>query len=267
MRKNYNAADAEWEWYIGQLYYQLIRNLYKKEIKCVVELAPGFRHKIAVTLKELKFDGTIYVIDYSDDVLNYVQSKYKEILPDATIICINKKFEESLNLIPEHIDLFLSNHSIDDLIISRYSNSEYNAEINNELLYNYLLELWEKLSNDSKSIKNITEELVKAFKKLFSNKNIGLIIMSQYKSNSYFLGKSNSIDEIVDNCFEKIKQLTDTDDENINKLLDFYPFGKDDERYNGKYLINNTQNAKHWIVGIVNEKICTKNSQNPKETS
>ena len=75
--------------------------------------------------------------------------------------------------------------------------------------------------------------------------------MSQYKSNSYFLGKSNYMDEIVDECFNNIKQLTDTNDELINKLLDFYPFGKDDERYNGKYLTDNTQNAKNWIAGKI----------------
>ena len=267
MKKNYNTADAEWEWYIGQLYYQLIKNLYKKKIKCVVELAPGFRYKIADALKELNFDGVIYVIDYSNDVLNYVKSKYEKILPNAKVICINKKFEESLDLIPKNIDLFLSNHSVDDLIISNYSNEEYNDESNNDLLYNDLLILWEKLYHDSSSVKKITSEIVKIFNELFTSKNIGLVIMSQYKSNSYFLGKSNYMDEIIEHCFNDIKILTDTDDTLINKLLNFYPFGKDDERYNGKYLTDNTQNAKHWIAGIVNEKICTKSSRNPKETS
>lgn len=119
-------------------------------------------------------------------MLNYVKGKYEEILPKAKIIFINKKFEESLDLIPENIDLFLSNHSIDDLIISSYSNQEYNEKSNNELLYNDLLELWKKLYYDSESIKNITEDLVSVFNKLFCKKNIGLIIMSQYKSNFTF---------------------------------------------------------------------------------
>lgn len=153
------------------------------------------------------------------------------------------------------------------MIISNYSNEEYNEESNNDLLYNDLLILWEKLYHDSSSVKKITSEIVKIFNELFTNKNIGLVIMSQYKSNSYFLGKSNYMDEIIEHCFNDIKILTDTDDTLINKLLNFYPFGKDDERYNGKYLTDNTQNAKHWIAGIVNEKICTKSSRNPKETS
>ena len=78
-----------------------------------------------------------------------------------------------------------------------------------------------------------------------------MIIMSQYKSNSYFLGESNYIDKIVDECFNKIKKLTTTDDKLVNNLLDFYPFGDNDERYNGKYLTDNTQNAKNWIAGEI----------------
>ena len=38
------------------------------------------------------------------------------------------------------------------------------------------------------------------------------------------------------------------DNEYVNKILDFYPFGED-ERYRGNYLLDNTQNAKNWIVG------------------
>ena len=251
MRKNYNVADDEWEWYIGQLYSRLIKNLCDKDIKCVVELAPGFRHKIADALKEINFTGTIYVIDNSNDVLDYIKEKYKEILPNANIICINKKFEDSLDSLPSEIDLFLSNHSVDDLIISNYSNGQYNKESNNEVLYNDLLNLWKQLYNDEKAYTDIISKVLNDFKNLFSIKSIKMIIMSQYKSNSYFLGESNYIDKIVDECFNKIKKLTTTDDKLVNNLLDFYPFGENDERYNGKYLTDNTQNAKNWIAGEI----------------
>ena len=56
------------------------------------------------------------------------------------------------------------------------------------------------------------------------------------------------MDEITEQCFNKIKELVIMDNTHINKILDFYPFG-DDERYMGKYLLDNTQNAKNWIVG------------------
>ena len=46
-----------------------------------------------------------------------------------------------------------------------------------------------------------------------------------------------------------------------NKILDFYPFG-DDERYRGKYLLDNTQNAKNWIVGKCKEQKSVNNCKN-----
>ena len=73
--------------------------------------------------------------------------------------------------------------------------------------------------------------------------------MSQYKSNLYFKEEFKEMDEITENCFNKIKQLVNMDNDYINKVLEYYPFGEDDERYNGKYLLDNTQNAKNWIVG------------------
>lgn len=255
MRKNYNEADPEWEWYIGQLYYQLIKNLYHEKINTVVELAPGFRHKIADALKELDFTGTLYVIDSSKDVLEYVKNKYQEIIPKAKIICIDKQFADSINLLPKKIDLFLSNHSIDDLIISNYSQDNYNLKNNNESLNDNLVELWKELHNDEHSIKRITNELYNTFKELFTKTNIKLIIMGQYHSNLYFLDKTDYMSDIVSNCFNKIKQLTTTDDQEINKLLDFYPFGEDDERYNGKYLTDNTQNAINWIAGTIKKEL------------
>ena len=78
--------------------------------------------------------------------------------------------------------------------------------------------------------------------------------MSQYKSNLYFKDSFKEMDEITEKCFKKIKNLIEMDNENVNKILDFFPFG-DDERYRGEYLLNNTQNAKNWIVGkIINER-------------
>jgi len=63
--------------------------------------------------------------------------------------------------------------------------------------------------------------------------------------------KFKEMDQITENCFNRIKKLIAMDNEYVNAILDFYPFG-DDERYRGKYLLDNTQNAKNWIVGAIN---------------
>lgn len=40
MNFNDNIADEEWEWYIGQLFSQIIKEIYVENIKNVVEIAP-----------------------------------------------------------------------------------------------------------------------------------------------------------------------------------------------------------------------------------
>ena len=248
MKMNDNIADDEWEWYIGQLFSKIIENVKKTNIENIVELAPGFRYKIAYALKNINFNGNLYVIDENSEVIEYVRKKYKELLTNVKIICINKEFKESFNDIPDDIDLFLSNHCVDDMIISNYMQNFYNKNLNNENFKDMLTASWIELEKDKLKVNEISNEVFSTFKNLFSCKKIDTIIMSQYKSNLYFKESFKEMDEITKKCFKKIKKLVVMDEKYINKILDFYPFG-DDERYMGKYLLDNTQNAKNWIVG------------------
>ena len=248
MKFSDNIADDEWEWYIGQLFSRIIKNVNKTNIKNVVEIAPGFRYKIAYALKETNFNGNLYVIDINTEVLKYVNEKYKLLLPNVKIICINKEFKNAFNDIPEKIDLLLSNHCIDDMIISEYMQNYYNKNLNSENFRDMLTKAWIELGREPIKINQISNGVFLTFKNFFSNKKINTIIISQYKSNLYFKDKFKEMDEITEQCFNKIKELVIMDSSRINKILDFYPFG-DDERYMGKYLLDNTQNAKNWIVG------------------
>ncbi len=242
-------ADDEWEWYIGQLFARIIQNVHKGKIENAVEIAPGFRYKIAYSLKEVNFKGNLYVIDTNQEVLDYVQEKYEELLPEANIVCINKTFEDCFEDIPNTIDLLLSNHSIDDMIIAEYMENCYTQNLGNEDFKDLLSSAWIALGKDENQILKITSHVVENFKNFFLNKNIKTIIMSQYKSNLYFKDKFTEMDEITENCFKQIKALVNMDESYINEVLKYYPFG-DDERYLGDYLLDNTQNSKNWIVKI-----------------
>lgn len=252
MKFNDNIADDEWEWYIGQIFSRLIENSCQSKIKNVVEIAPGFRYKIAYALKNVNFSGTLYVIDTNKEVLKYVAEKYKMILPDSKIIYINKSFEDSFTYVPNEFDLLLSNHCVDDMIISEFMQNYYDNNLKNENFRDMLTEAWIELGKDENKINEISSHIFYNFKDFFQKKRISNIIMSQYKSNLYFKEQFKEMDEITENCFSRIKTLIKMDDEYINKILDFYPFGED-ERYRGKYLLDNTQNAKNWIVGKYKE--------------
>ncbi len=242
-------VDDEWEWYIGKLFYKIIENRTKPKV--VVELAPGFRYKIALALKEIKFNGTLYVIDANQNVISYVENKYREILPNAKIICLCKSFAEAITCLPDKIDLFLSNHAIDDMLIESFlSRTSYNQMFSyNEGSDNYL-EAWDKLSQDKGSIKKATDEVYQMFNKLFTQKQVDFVVLSQYRSNLFYLEKDDKIEEIVRPCFEKIKNDFIIDKKLAIKALEYLPFG-DDERYLGKDLLLNTQNEKNWIIGKI----------------
>ncbi|MBS5857107.1 MAG: hypothetical protein ACLTKT_00310 [Clostridia bacterium] len=173
------------------------------------------------------------------------------IIPEAKIICINKNFEDAFNDVPNEFDLLLSNHCIDDMIISEFMQNYYNKNLNNDNFKDMLTEAWIELGKDKAKIDEISNKVFSTFEKFFLDKKIGTIIMSQYKSNLYFKDEFKEMDEITESCFNRIKQLTSMDNEYVNKILNFYPFGND-ERYRGKYLLDNTQNAKNWIVGTIN---------------
>lgn len=243
-----NIADDEWEWYIGQLFSKIIKNVNNSNIKNVVEIAPGFRYKVAYALKDINFSGNLYIIDINTEVLEYVNEKYRLLLPNAKIICINKEFEKAFKDVPNEFDLLLSNHCIDDMIISEYMQNYYNKNLKNINFKDMLTQAWIELGKDNIRANEISNKVFSTFNKFFSSKEIGTIIISQYKSNLYFKDKFKEMDQITEKCFNKIKELVITDDKVLNKILDFYPFG-DDERYMGKYLLENTQNAKNWIVG------------------
>lgn len=211
----------------------------------------GFRYKIAYTLREINFSGDLFVVDASEDVLRYVQDKYREILPDANVICINKNFEDSFEEVPEEIDLLLANHCIDDMIISNYlkENEMYEEDESKDVITN----AWISLGKNQQKTQEIIEKIYDSFNNFFNKKNIKLILMSQYKSNLYFKEDFEEMDRITEQCFNKIKNLTDTDDQQLNQVLKFYPFGND-ERYMGRDLLINTQNAKNWIAGKIVKK-------------
>ncbi len=248
MNYNEKEADDEWEWYIGQIFARIINKVHKSSIKNVIEIAPGFRYKIAYALKEIGFNGNLYIIDNNAEVLGYVNEKYEEILPNAKIICINKNFENAFEDTPDEFDLLLSNHCVDDMIISEYMKNYYNDNMNDENFRDILTEAWKRLGKNIKEVNEISSHIFLVFQKFFESKKISIIIMSQYKSNLYFKDEFKEMDEITEECFQRIRKLVTMDDEYINKVLDFFPFGED-ERYRGQYLLDNTQNAKNWIVG------------------
>ena len=226
--------DAEWELYMGCLISKILEN---KNIDIAVELAPGMRIKGAIALSKINFNGTLFIIDDSKDVCDFIKDEYKKILPNIKLIILNEKLETAIEKLPKNIDLFLANHAIDDLIIAEYSKNY----IQDSLTLN---KYWDSLaiSND---LFFVEQKILYQFFKLFKNINIEHVLMSQYKSNVFM--KNENANLIASEVFNYIKQLLNLED--LAVLENYYPFG-DDERYLLPDLLNNVQNKENWIFVI-----------------
>ena len=240
--------SIDYEKWMGNLYYQIINSFSFGKISNIVELAPGFRSKISFALKKLDYDGTLYIIDSNDKVLNYVKKKYQEIIPKANIITINLDLVDSIKLLPPKIDLFLANHPIDDMLINKYIKTK-NIFDNDNNTHEKLCNCWLELDNNKELLDKIINEVYLDFINLFNAIDIKLTVISNYRS-WYYLDINNIPEYYASKVFELLKkEFNSLDISNIidNNTYDYKNFKMIDNPPNVKDTILNKDN---WLVGM-----------------
>lgn len=242
--------DDYFEKYMGKVYYHIMSANNLNNMKTIVEFAPGFRWKIAYALKSINFDGTIFIIDSNKNVTEFVEKKYSEILPNSKIIVINKDLIDSIELLPKDIDLFVSNHCIDDMIISKYlvgKNLE-DAFNNTAKSKEILIKCWNELREVDNLLFNIKENVYNDLSHFFENINFKFIIMSQYKS-GYYMNEKNYVEDLSKTIFDKLKAKIDMDIDNLKDALSFEFEDFDVALNEGFSLKENIQFYDNWIAG------------------
>jgi len=242
--------DDYFEEYMGLIYSRIINENKLEDITTVVEFAPGFRYKIACGLRKINFKGTIYIIDSNESVLDFVGKKYKEILPEAEVVLINKDLVDSINCLPKSVDLFLANHCIDDMIISKYliGKKLEDAFNNTEESKQILIDCWNELKEEDNILFNIKENVYNDLITFFEKIDFKLIVMSQYKS-GYYMNQKNYVEELSKTIFNKLKISINTNLKSLEEAMSF-DFDDFDVALNeGFSLKNNIQFADNWIAG------------------
>ena len=243
-------SQVEWEDYLGKIYSSIIKNTNNKELKTIVEIAPGYKYKIANALKDIEFNGDLYVIDCNKEAVAFLRKKYHDILPNAKIHFLEKTLFEAIEFLPNNIDIICSNHCLDDMIINEYMKNE-NMFLNNKNNKELIIKNWNELKNNSDSLNMINSKIINCFKLLFSRKKVNEIILSQYMSNGFFDDfNSQMIYDITRNLFNQLKELF-VINEDIQNILSNINFSK---KYKYIYLNDiklqqNIHNAENWIVG------------------
>lgn len=237
---------------MGNIFYEIINHFFSDKISSIVEFAPGFRSKISYALEKIDYDGDLYIIDSNEKVLDYVKSNYSKIIPKANIITINLDLIDSLNALPKNVDLFLSNHCIDDMIIGKYieMNNLQNLFDNNSNTYDQLNNCWIELENNQQLLDNLISNVYEDLLCLFNNVNFKLIVISNYKS--YFYLKIKNIPEFyASKVFELLKSKFNSIYD-INEVLNKIDFINDEVLNNAPSIDENILNSDNWIVGTFN---------------
>lgn len=242
--------DDYFEEYMGLIYSRIINENKINNIKTVVEFAPGFRYKIACGLKKIDFKGTIYIIDSNESVLEFVGKKYKDILPEAEVVLINKDLVDSIDYLPKSVDLFLANHCVDDMIISKYlvGKKLEDAFNNTEESKQILIDCWNELKEEDNILFNIKEHVYNDLITFFEKVDFKLIVMSQYKS-GYYMNQKNYVEELSKTIFDKLKININNNFKSLEEAMAF-DFDDFDVALNeGFSLKDNIQFADNWIAG------------------
>lgn len=241
--------NIDYEKCMGNIFYEIINHFSFGKISSIVEFAPGFRSKVSYALEKINYDGDLYVIDSNEKVLDYVRSKYSKTIPKANIITINLDLVDSLKVLPKNIDLFLSNHCIDDMIIGKYIQTKnlMNVFDNNSNTYELLNNIWLELDNNKQLLNQIIYNVFKDLMSLFNSVNFKLIIISNYKS--WFYLNINNIPEFYALKVFKLLKGEFKCLYNINHILSKINFNNDEKIDNAPSINENILNNDNWIVG------------------
>lgn len=83
----------------------------------IVEIGPGFSDKIAFALAELRFRGTILLVEPNDAARRWAHARYASLLPHALVRTVARPVPDACGIDGGPVDALLSNHIFDDLVL------------------------------------------------------------------------------------------------------------------------------------------------------
>lgn len=181
----------------------------------VVEIAPGFKTKIAAALQALDFKGTIYLVEANPAAMSVVLKLYRDLLPKACIVPVKKAFHDIVVGIdlPQSIDYLVANHAFDDMVLFESAPKD---EVANFFMLNSgpdrvqaTARIWGNITDET--IKKSITKVAKDWECFIARLNIKKIIVSQYKSNTLEKNKIYRPDYAGKTVLEKLSKTLDAE--------------------------------------------------------
>ncbi len=164
--EQFDPTELDWDYYVGSKYHRMFAKLKLEKDSTVLEIGPGSVSKVGEGLKQYGFIGKIVLVEPELNSLQEISKKYKLLMPKATVIEMNMTLNEYLqNQCHNSIDVVVSNHVIDDMIIGKYISSkqkftEFFQDHYTEPDIQKTSRLWEELTLDVGKRLQITEETI-----------------------------------------------------------------------------------------------------------
>lgn len=247
MHTNYEAWDA----YMGHLWYNLLFFANLKKSGVVIEVAPGSSCKIAQALAKVNFSGTLYVIEPQVKIAKIIRENYKNWLPNATIFVIEELLENALDKLPYHADTLVSNHPLDDMLLSAHlAQSEINelfdwASDMPSATFDSTISTWSKIRNDPEQLAANINHTYETWQTVLERLKPQTVILSQYPS---FMMESMNLNQLNQYAWKLLQRLRDNNknhlvsDQFVQAILNSH------KNYNDEHFGLEILNAKNWLM-------------------
>lgn len=187
---------TDWEQYLGNIYCGLFEKLDIERYGTIIEVAPGYMGSIGHGLAKYDFGGVLYIIEPSPHALKSSLKKYKSLLPKANIIGVPSLLEDVITnskVKDFFIDLVVSNHSLDDIIIGKlltqrgefkafFTKNHASYSIKNAKTTSIS---WRNLINNYSLLFRLINETIDEWKHIIAKSNA--VILSAYNSHFHSL--------------------------------------------------------------------------------
>lgn len=240
-----------WDIYMGHLWYNLLYFCNLKKYDTVIEIAPGSSSKLAQALAKINFSGTLYVVEPHTKIVKVIKEAYKKWLPQAKVIILNELLEHSLSKLPCNADFILSNHPLDDMLLS----AGITAVELNELFdwaadmpsatFDSTIAAWTRLNNNPVQLAASKEHVFKTWETSLKLLKPKTVILSQYPS---FMMESRGLSELNQWGWSLLQRLKMTYEEHIIPEQFVQTVLNGLKNYNDPHLGLGILNAQYWLV-------------------
>jgi len=241
-----------WDNYISQVWVTVLSTCAFKRDGVVVEVGPGTSSKIGGALARLDFCGTLYVVDALQDVVNLLKPKYQALLPNATVKYIAEPIAMACDELPKNIDVLLSNHVFDDMIIAKACEGHKQSPeaVSWAVKYSHkpvdnLKQVWLELLGKPQVLKTCKQAVIDDFNLAIECLNPACFILSQYPSSTLYDSDLQSLNDHSVALLKKIAtkyQSSLWPKHKIQKSLD------QNKNYRNAHIGQHVLNAEYWVV-------------------